>query len=147
MARSRQERAEEQREKAKQYDVVATALEDLRDEVNNADSIGETRLSELFHEARTNRPDIWKSASAFVDIEDGEAVVKDVSKLRDGRWAPEVRDRHDAVVSVGVRAFMETDIFKSLARDDLHQRIQAAKQNAGTCRMRAEDLENLQEHR
>jgi hypothetical protein len=145
MARSHEERAEEQREKAAEYDAVADALEQLRDELLEADSIGETRLSELCHEARTNRPDTWNSATAFVDVDEGEAVVDSVSKLREGSWSPETRDRYDALVSVGVRPFMETSMFRSWAGDDLRQAIQGARQNAQQARRAADDIERLAE--
>ena len=135
----------ELRETADEYDATADALEELREEVMEADQIGDTRLSKLFHEARTNRPDTWKSVTAFIDIEDGEDVVDSVSKLRDGRWAPETRSRHDALVSVGVRPFMEADIFKSLVRDDLEQRIRGARANASEKRDAAKVIEQREE--
>lgn len=143
MAGSHETRAAEKREKANEYDAVADALEALREEVMEADRIGDTQLSKLFHEARTNRPDAWKSATAFIDIEDGEAVVDSVSKLRDGRWSPETRNRHDALVTVGVRPFMGTSEFKAAVRDDLEQRIRGARANANSAREAA----NVIEHR
>lgn len=145
MAASYQTRAENAREKADEYEAVAEALEELREEVLEADQIGETRLSKLFHEARTNRKSTWNKATAFVDIEDGEAVVDSVSKLRDGRWSPETTKQHDAVVSVGIRPFMATDVFQSMVRDSLEQAIRGNRQNAGDAEKRAEDLERRAE--
>lgn len=147
MARSHQERAEEMREKADEYEAEIEALEALKEEVQTAERIGDTKLSSLFHEARTNRAGTWTKASAFVNIEDGEAVVEKVSKLREGRWAPRTRDRYDAVISVGVRPFMETDVFKSLVRDSLSQQIMGARSSYQNAQQRAEDLENIAECR
>lgn len=138
MAASHQTRAEEQREKADEYEAVLEALEELRDEVLEADQIGETRLSKLFHEARTSRKSSWKKATAFVDVEDGEAVVDSVAKIREGRWAPETTKPHDAVVSVGIRPFMETDVFKSMIRDRLERDIRGARTNAADAERSAE---------
>jgi len=42
------------------------AIEALEDEIDNAETIGETRLSGLFHEARTTKKGHWKTASAFL---------------------------------------------------------------------------------
>jgi len=33
-------------------------------------------------------PNIWNIVSAFIDVEDGEAVIADESKLAQGSWAP-----------------------------------------------------------
>lgn len=129
MARSHQDRAAEAEQKANDYQIQKDALTDLKTEVMNADRIGETRLSKLFHEARTTRKGHWKSVHAFITINDGVAEVDHLDKLTDGYWPPETRNRYNAIVSVGVRPFMETDIFKSLVRDDIQRAIDGLKQN------------------
>jgi len=97
------------------------AIEALEDEIDNAETIGETRLSGLFHEARTTSKGHWKKVSAFCNIEDGEIVVETLDKLSDGRWSPETRNRYDVVISVGIRPFMESSEFRRAAKDDLSQ--------------------------
>lgn len=133
--------AAEHRQRAEEYEAQIDALEDLRHEVMEADSIGDTRLSELFHEARTNRPDVWNSATAFIVVEDGEAVVDHVSKLREGSWSPETRDRFDALISVGVRPFMDTAEFRDWVDYQVQEAIQGASQNAHHARETAEHIE------
>lgn len=135
------------REKANDCERQIEALEALRNEVLEADRIGETRLSELFHEARTSRPDVWKSATAFINIVDGEAVVDHVEKLRDGYWSPETRDRFDALISVGVRPFMDSATFRGWAGDEITQKQAALAQNAHAAREHADYLEHRQERR
>lgn len=97
------------------------AIEALEDEIKNADAIGDTRLSGLFHEARTTSKGHWKKVSAFCNIEDGEIVVDHLDKLSDGRWSPETRNRYDLVISVGIRPFMDSAEFRRAASDDLRQ--------------------------
>jgi len=142
---SHEARAEEAREQAAEYEAHADALKALRDEVVEGDSIGETRLAELFHEVRTSSPRSWDSATAFIDINDGEAVVDHVSRLREGSWSPETRDRFDALVSISIDPFQSTKEFKQVARFNLNQKIDGAQQNAASARRRAKDAERLAE--
>lgn len=134
-------RIEKLREDIDEYEARLAAIEDLRDEVLEADSIGETRLSGLFHEARTNRPDDWSTATAFVTVEDGEARVEEVSKLRDGRWTPETRSRYDHTISVGIRPFMESDDFRGRIRGELSQAVQGLTANIEMAREQIQRLE------
>jgi hypothetical protein len=127
----------EARERAAEYRERSRALAELRDEVLEADSIGETRLSKLFHEARTNRPDNWSAVTAFIDVEDGEAVVSKVSKLREGDWTPETRKRHDALISIGIRPFMDSDMFRTWAQGQIDQVRLGLEDNASHYEERA----------
>jgi len=97
------------------------AIEALEDEIQNADAIGDTRLSGLFHEARTTSARHWKTVSAFCNIEDGEIVVDHLDKLSDGRWSPETRNRYDVVLHVGIRPFMSSSEFRQTIKDELWQ--------------------------
>ena len=145
MARSHETQATEAREKATELETEIEALEDLRDEVLDADRIGDTRLSKLFHEARTTRKGHWKTVSAFIRIEDGEAVVDHLDKLSDGHWSPETRQRYDAIIGVGVRPFMESAMFKSMVRDAIQHNIDGARQNLQHYREDAKTHEHMAE--
>lgn len=104
-------------------------LEDLDEDVQDADSIAETVLSELFHEARTTSKRHWKSASAFVNIDEDGIDVDHVEKISDGHWSPETRNRYDAIVSVPILPFMVTPEFKQAVRAELRQQIQGRQDN------------------
>ena len=96
-----------------------TAIEEVEQELQNADSIGDTRLSKLFHEARTTSNDHWQTVSAFCNIIDGELTVDHLDKLSAGRWSPETRQRYDVIISVGIRPFMRPDDFKDRMKSEL----------------------------
>ena len=132
--------AAHQREKAAEYEALADALEDLLAEVETADSIGETRLSTLFHEARTNSAEGTAYVTTFIDVEDGVAVVRDV-KLRDGQWSAEMRSQYDALLSVLVEPLMDSSEFTETLRYNVQYLIRGARNNATECRQRADDLE------
>lgn len=115
------------------------AIEDLEDEIKNAETIGETRLSGLFHEARTTSKGHWKTVSAFCNIEDGEIVVDHLDKLSAGGWSPETRNRYDVILSVGVRPFMATDDFQNRIENELWNakapRLQTRERAEGDLKM------------
>lgn len=120
MAASHQSRDEiEGQIEDKQQEIDAIA--ELEIEIMESDSIGETRLSGLFHEARTTSADHWSSVSAFCQIEDGEVVVDHLDKLSDGRWAPEVRDRYDVIIGVSIRPFMDSQQFRHAVESEISQ--------------------------
>jgi len=102
-------------------DVEIEAIEALENEIQNAETIGETRLSGLFHEARTTKKGHWKTVSAFCNIENGELVVDHLDKLSDGRWSPQTRNRYDVILSTGVIPFMESERFRQSMKDNLWQ--------------------------
>jgi hypothetical protein len=132
------------REKEAEYEAEYGAYDRLTSALESAERIGETRLSKLFHEARTTRKGHWKTVSAFCRIseseESDEAVVEvdHLDKLSEGRWRPEVRRRYDLVLSVPVRPFMEADTFRSYVRDDIRRAMQSARQS----QQRAADRRN-----
>lgn len=142
MARSHAERATEYRKKESEAYRVADALDQLRDNLLTADSIGKTKLSGLFHEARTTGDD-RATATAFVDVEDGEAVVDGVSILREGQWTPETRDMHDELLNVPTKPFMTSREFKRIAVGELRRAVSSFKQKAGTYARKASTQEAL----
>jgi len=75
------------RERAARDEEIADALEDLLAELRDEDIKG-SRLEGLFDEVSSSDPNIWNIVSAFIDVEDGEAVIADESKLAQGSWAP-----------------------------------------------------------
>lgn len=115
---------------AERHERTAAALEKLQDEMRDADSIGETRLSGLFHEARTSSERTWSRATAFLDVEGSEAMVSTVAKIRDGRWAPQTRDAHSVEVTVPVCSFMSSDEFRRIAVQRIDRAIRAEQQAA-----------------
>jgi len=125
---------DELREKEAEYQAEYRAYDELKSELEEAERVGETRLSELFHEARTTRSH-WKTVSAFCRVsesdESGEAEVEvdHIDKLSDGRWSPETRQRYDLVLSVPVQPFMEADGFRSYVRGDLQRAMHSARQS------------------
>ena len=118
---------------AETYDALADALEGLRDEVAEQ-PIKETRLEGLFDEATTSNPDIWNTVTAFIDIEDGEAVVTEESKLARGKWAPEIVDDTDAMLTVDVQYGQMPDQFKYTVLKKLEEKIETARERAAAAR-------------
>jgi hypothetical protein len=101
------------------------AIESFEDDLKNADSFGETQLSELFHESRTTSTRHWNHVTAFCRITDDGVEVANVDKLSDGRWSPETRDRYDILVSVPVKPFKSATEFWREVQDDLRQKKQS----------------------
>ena len=145
MAASHQTKIEEHKAKIEAKNAEIEALETLQDEISSADKIAETRLSKLFHEARTTKKGHWKSVTAFCDIEDGEIVVKSLDKISDGRWSPETRQRYDVLISVGVRPFMEARNFKRTVQDDITQAIQGRQNTIGNLDSMIHQIEIMEE--
>lgn len=145
MAASHQTKIEEYKAKIEAKNAEIEALETLQDEISSADKIAETRLSKLFHEARTTKKGHWKSVTAFCDIEDGEIVVKSLDKISDGRWSPETRQRYDVLISVGVRPFMEARNFKRTVQDDITQAIQGRQNTIGNLDSMIHQIEIMEE--
>jgi hypothetical protein len=108
---------------ARQREIKA-ALESLDETMQNCDSVGDTRLSGLFHEARTTSPGYWTTVTAFCDLDaDGELEVTSICKLSDGRWAPETRDAHDVILHMSINPFMRGDYFCDRVRDDISEQV------------------------
>ncbi|QFU83398.1 hypothetical protein [Natronorubrum aibiense] len=116
-----------------EYEALADALEDLRDEVT-AQPIKESRLEELFDEATTSDPNIWNTVTAFIDLEDGEAIVTEESKLARGKWAPEIVDDCDAMLTVDVEYGQMPDAFKYTVVKKLESQIEEARERAAAAR-------------
>ncbi|QKY20649.1 hypothetical protein B4589_009755 [Halolamina sp. CBA1230] len=101
------------------------ALEELREELEQAESIGDTRLSELFHEARTADTDIYSGATCILGLED-EAYPTDVIKTRPGEH---LRDNPGfAAVSCPAKPFMTSERFVDIVDEQLWSIIDS-KQN------------------
>lgn len=118
---------------AAEYEELATALEDLREEVAN-EQIRDSRLEGLFDEATTSNPNLWNTVTAFIDVEDGEAVVTEESKLAQGKWAPEIVDDCDAMVTVDINYGQMPDDFKYTVVKKLDEKIETAKTEAAQAR-------------
>ena len=143
MAASHQQRIEEYKADIEAKRAEVDALESLQTEISSADAIGDTRLSELFHEARTTSKGHWRSVTAFCDIEDGEVVVKSIDKLSEGRWSPGVRKRYDVAIHVGVRPFMGSADFKHTVEDNIQQHIQG---RTGTIESLRSSIKNIEHY-
>ncbi|SIS05937.1 hypothetical protein [Natronorubrum thiooxidans] len=118
---------------AAEYEALADALEDLRDDVA-AQPIKESRLEALFDEATTSDPQIWNTVTAFIDLEDGDAVVTEESKLARGKWAPEIVDDCDAMLTVDVEYGQMPDAFKYTVVKKLDAQIEDARERAAAAR-------------
>jgi hypothetical protein len=125
-----------------EVDATIQTLTEFNETIQSADAIGETKLSGVFHKARTTRKGKWTTVSAFCKIEDGEVVVKEVSGLRDGRWSPDKRSRYDLVIHVNVRPFMSTREFKRCVDDRINGKLQALQ----TTKMNIRDRERREEY-
>ncbi|WP_247002905.1 hypothetical protein [Halosolutus gelatinilyticus] len=130
----------ELRETAAENEEIADALQDLREEVVD-EPIGDTRLADLYGEAATSRPDIWNTVTAFIDVEDGEAIVTDESKLAEGKWAPEIVEGCDAMLTVDVGR-MSLDQFAAVVDRKLAGTIDDLREEAAQLRSEAEELES-----
>ena len=90
-------------------DVVEAQIETVR----NADSLGDTKFSKLFHEARTTTPDNirtngYSGVSLQVRVRDGEFEVHESPvKTRQGEHLRGT-DAWDYIVSIPVKPFMDT---------------------------------------
>ncbi|MDS0476571.1 hypothetical protein [Natrinema sp. 1APR25-10V2] len=130
----------ELREQAARDEEIADALEDLLEELREAE-IKNSRLEGLFDEVSSSNPNIWNIVSAFIDVEDGEAVVTDESKLAQGSWAPEIVEGCDTMITLEIEYGMMPDEFKYTAGKKLSQRIEEFRQQAAEARAQADDLE------
>ena len=118
---------------AAEYEALADALEDLREEVAD-EPIKESRLEGLFDEATTTNPNIWNTVTAFIDVEDGEAIVTETSKLAQGSWAPEIVDDCDAMLTMDINYGQMPDEFKYTVLKKLEEKIEEARERAAAAR-------------
>jgi len=130
----------ELREEAAEHEELADALEDLLEELRDGELKG-SRLEGLFDEVSSSNPNIWNIVSAFIDVEDGEAVVTDESKLAQGSWAPEIVEGCDTMITLDIEYGMMPDEFKYIAGKKLSQRIEEFREQAAEARNKADELE------
>lgn len=130
---------DELRETAAEYETIADALEDLVVELRD-EPVRETRLEGLFDEATTSNPQIWNIVTAFIDVEDGEAIVTDESKLAQGKWAPEIVEGCDAMVTIDIQRGLMPEDFKYLVGKKLQDKITEFGEQAAKARQQADEL-------
>ncbi|NUB91660.1 hypothetical protein HTZ84_09250 [Haloterrigena sp. SYSU A558-1] len=118
---------------AAEYEALADALEELREEIAT-EQLRDSRLEGLFDEATTSNPSIWNTVTAFIDVEDGEAVVTEESKLAQGSWAPEIVDGCDAMLTVDINYGQMPDEFKYTVTKKLDEKIEQARAEAERAR-------------
>lgn len=128
------------RAEAAEYDEIVAALEALTEEVRDEPVKG-SRLEGLYDEITTSDPGIWNTATAFIDVEDGEAVVTEESKLAQGKWAPEIVEGCDAMVTLEIQTGLMPDDFKYLVSKELEDAIDDCREAAAKARQRAAELE------
>lgn len=102
-----------------------STIEDVIQEVRDADSIAETPFSSLFHEARTTNT-MYSTVSVQVRVIDGGKFETHPSPVKT-RQGEHLRgtDAWDTIISLPVVPFMKTEI----ARNELVRRLERWKQN------------------
>ncbi len=136
---SANDRAAALREEAERKEEIAAALEELVIELRDEPVKG-SRLEGLFDEVSSSNPDIWNIATAFIDVENGEAIVTEESKLAQGKWAPEIVDDCDTMVTLDIEYGMMPDDFKYAAGKQLSQQIEAFRDEAAQARQEADEI-------
>jgi hypothetical protein len=135
---------EELRERAAENEAIADALEELVIELRD-EPVKESRLEGLFDEATTSDPGIWNTVTAFIDVEDGDAVVTDESKLAAGKWAPEIVDDCDTMVTIDIQRGLMPDDFKYQVGRELQDRITEFREEAARKRQEAAERDGADE--
>ena len=98
-------------------------VENTINTVKNADNLGETPFSTLFHEARTTGRNRATGVSLQVRVRDGEFEVHDDPvKTRQGEHLRGT-DAWDAIISIPVKPFMDTQT----ARDEILRQLRVVK--------------------
>ncbi|ARS89865.1 hypothetical protein [Natrarchaeobaculum aegyptiacum] len=149
------------RTEAERYDRIVAALEDLLVEVRD-DPVKDSRLEELFDQVTTANPNLWNTATAFIVVEGAEdgdsrttgddadeddstqptATVTDVSKLAQGKWAPEIVDDCDAMVTLEIQRGLMPDDFTYQVGRELQDEIDDFRERAAKKRQEAAELED-----
>jgi hypothetical protein len=89
-------------------ETKADVVEAQIDAVKEADSLGETQFSKLFHEARTTGRDRATGVSLQVRVRDDEFEVhSEPVKTRQGEHLRGT-DAWDSIISIPVKPFMDT---------------------------------------
>jgi len=93
---------------AHQTSDATEVVENTIESVRNADSLGETQFSTLFHEARTTGRNRATGVSLQVRVRDGEFEVHESPvKTRQGEHLRGT-DAWDGIISIPVKPFMDT---------------------------------------
>ena len=125
-------------------DVVEAQIETLR----SADTLGETKFSKLFHEARTTTPDNFRTngysgVTLQVRVRDGEFQVHEKPvKTRQGEHLRGT-DSWDAKVSLTVKPFMDT----RTAKDEIVRQLRAFQRNQAQKEAREAEKERAANYR
>ena len=127
------------REEAERYDEIVAGLEGLLEELRD-EQIKGSRLEELYDQVTTANPNLWNTATAFIDVDDGEATVSDVSKLAQGKWAPEIVEDCDAMVTLEIQRGLMPDDFTYQVSRELEDEIDEFREEAAKARQRAAEL-------
>ena len=89
----------------------ATNAEVIENEINavkDADSLGDTKFSKLFHEARTAKSRVYSGVSLQVRVKDGAVEVHDTPvKTQQGEHLRGT-DAWDSMIHMPVKSFMDT---------------------------------------
>jgi hypothetical protein len=105
-------------------DVIDAQIEAVKD----ADSLGETKFSKLFHEARTTGRNRATGVSLQVRVKDGKFEVHDSPvKTRQGEHLRGT-DAWDSIISIPVKPFMDT----RTARQEIVRQLRDFKRHAAT---------------
>lgn len=118
-------------------------IEEIRDDVLEADALGETPFSEVYHVARTSKEN-WSKATAFCDCGGDAVTVEAVDRLLDGEWSPETRRKYDFTVSLPVVAFMSTEAARRRIVDELMQALRGKIQSIEHAKRRRDEQEAAQ---
>ena len=106
---------------ANKAEVVAEQIETVKE----ADSLGDTQFSKLFHEARTTGRNRATGVTLQVRVKDGEFEVHDKPvKTRQGEHLRGT-NAWDSMVSLPVKPFMDT----GTARDEIVRQLRAFQRN------------------
>ena len=109
----------EAQNEADAVDVVESTIKTVKD----ADALGDTPFSKLFHEARTTGRNRATGVTLQVRVRDGEFEVHDTPvKTRQGEHLRGT-DAWDGMVSIPVKPFMDT----RTARDEIIRQLRAVK--------------------
>jgi hypothetical protein len=119
MAQNNATTAAEDRSETKRSALV----EDMIDELRNADSLAETPFGKLFQTARTAGRN-YSGATVQVRVRDGELEASDPVKTRRGEHLRGT-DAWDGMISLPSKAFMTADV----ASDHIAQQLKHVKKH------------------
>ena len=100
------------------------AIENEIETVKDAETLGETKFSKLFHKARTSKSRVYSGVSLQVRVRDGEVEVHDEPvKTRQGEHLRGT-DAWDSMIHLPVKSFMDTKTGKDQIIYHLRQWMQ-----------------------